>query len=208
MIMRQGSHVRAVVVAVVGLAIVFTSVSASAATKKKHKHARPKPKPVCNLVTDPKGDVATGDAALDIVSADVATNATTITGVIRVAKLSSPDVMAPEGMFFQFNFTGSAGQTGQHLDAQLLPTGNVFQGGAGTGVVDLAKSEIRISVPLSQWTAASTIVPGPPFHNFIVYADHGNPVVAAPDSFTFAGDTATGKTTYTPGTPSCVAVGK
>ena len=206
MIIRETPKARAVIGVVIACVLALTSLSAHAATKKKKKPAPPKP--VCNLITDPKGDVSTGDSSLDIVSADVATNATTITGVIRVAKLASPDVMAPEGMFFQINFTGSAGQTGQHLDAQLLPTGNVFQGGAGTGVVDLAKSEIRISVPLSQWTAASTIVPGPPFHNFIVYADHGNPVVAAPDTFTAAGDTATSKSTYTPGTPSCVAVGK
>lgn len=207
---RDNPKVRAIVAIVVALVLAMTSLSAHAAThKKKRKKHAPKPKPVCHLVTDPKGDAPpTGDSSLDIVSADVATNARTITAVIRVAKLSNPDTMAPEGEYYAFNFTAGAGQGGHSLYAMLSPVGNSFEGGAGTGVVDTAKSEIRISVPLSYWTGPDAVFPGPPFHGFIVYADINNNVQPIPTTLTVLGDTATSKATYKPGTPSCVAVGK
>lgn len=207
MIIRETRRTRAVIGVVIACVLALTSLSAHAATKKKKKKPAP-PKPVCNLITDPKGDVSTGDQSLDVLSADVATNATMITGVIRVAKLANPDTMSPQGTFYSIRFTAGSSQTGQNLDIQLAPTGNTFEGGAGTGVVDLAKNEIRISVPLSHWTGNTALSPGPPLHDFIVYADLGNDVLATPTTFTAAGDTATSKATYAPGTPSCVAVGK
>ena len=209
MSLREKSPFRIVVGLVVVLAIALTSVSAVAATKKKKPAPKPKPKPVCNLVVDPATDgPPTGDASLNIVSADVATNATTITAVIRVQKLSDPDLMAPQGRFYELQFTGTSQQIGVPIYAMLSPAGNTFEGGAGTGVVDVAKNEIRISVPLSHWTGAGSVVPGPPFHDFIVYADISNGAEPIPTTFTTLGDTATSKATYQPGTPSCVAVGK
>jgi hypothetical protein len=131
--------------------------------------AAAKPKPVCNLVSDAKGDAtynnvpgADGD---DIVSADVASDGTTITGVLRTAALSSPDPQAPfgRGYFVLFNAPGSANQL--FVSARTYPQGAKFvygsQGvdpntgvntsytlGDATGVVDQAKGEVRMSAPV------------------------------------------------------------
>ena len=164
---------------------------------------------MCNLVVDPATDgPPSGDTSLNILSADVATNATTITAVIRVQKLMDPDLTAPEGRFYQVQFSGSSAQTGHVLYAVLGPQGDSFEGGAGKGVVDTTKNEVRISVPLSFWSGASALVPGPPFHDFTVYADLSSVAEPIPTTFTTLGDTATSKASYIPGTPSCVTVGK
>src|SRR5436309_3219817 len=90
------------------LAVALTAPSAMAATKKK---PAPKPKPVCHLIVDkasdsgPDTNAAGGSAAassvydssLDIVGGDVASDGKTITAVIRVAKLTTSDSMAPLG---------------------------------------------------------------------------------------------------------------
>jgi hypothetical protein len=202
---------RAALSALVVLAVVGSGLSANAATKK----AKPKPKPVCNLVTDKKGDAdasqlgSNEDQALDIVSADVATDAKNITAVIRVAKLANPDSMSPLGNYYSFQFTGSSQQVGHNMYVQIEPTGVVWQGGSGTGVIDAAHNEIRMTLPLSYFgSGAGAIVPGPPLHGFVVTADWENPAEPVPGTFALVGDTANSTATYVQGTPSCVAVGK
>lgn len=196
--------------AVVAVAVLGSGISASATTKKV------KPKPVCNLVTDAKGDADTGllganeDQAMDILSADVATNAKQITAVIRVAKLANPDTLSPSGIFYEFSFTGSSNQDGHPMYVQIDPTGTVWQGGDGTGVLDFKKNEIHITLPLSYFgTGSASVAPGPPLHNFTVYADVDNEAEHVPTTLSVLGDTAgPAKTNYVVGTPSCVTVGK
>src|SRR5687768_3148932 len=72
--------------------------------------ASAKPKAVCNLVSDAKADAgynnvpgADGD---DIVSADLASDATTLTGVVRLAGLSASDPQAPLGRNYSVLFNG------------------------------------------------------------------------------------------------------
>lgn len=207
------SRHRLALFALVTLAVLGSGVSANATTKVKVK---PKPKPVCNLVTDPKGDADSGelgsneDQAMDILSADIATNATQITAVIRVVKLPTTDTMSPSGLFYEFSFTGSANQTGHPMYVQIEPTGTVWQDGNGTGVLDYKKNEIHITLPLSYFgTGAAAVVPGPPLHNFTVYADVANPAKPLPTTLSVLGDAAgPAQTAYVPGTPSCVTVGK
>lgn len=212
------SRRRAVVASMVALALVAAGPTAFAA---KHK-PKPKPKPVCNLVTDPKGNEGPNngqpyaDPALDIVSADIATDAKNVTAAFRVAKLTIPDSMAPAGIFYRFEFVGSQSQIAHDLDVKIAPTASggwapVWQNGSvGTGVIDTAHNEIRVTVPMSfLGTGANAVVPGgPPFHNFTVTADWADPALEAPLENGFFGQIINNTTSsYKLGTPSCVPVG-
>jgi hypothetical protein len=117
------------------------------------------PAPVCNLITDPTGDTTGPSTALDIVSGDVANDAKTFTGVIRTAALSETDLSSPTGIAWGMRFSAPKSE----LPIYLLAT--KFQGsaveftfgevdgtslvekGTGTGVIDVAKKEVRIHVP-------------------------------------------------------------
>lgn len=154
------------------VALLATSLLVGGAGIASAAPAKPKPAaaaPVCNLVADPKGDAkyngVPGAAGDDIVSADVASDATTITGVLRLAGLSASDPNAPfgRGYFVLFSAPSSADQL--FVSARTYPQGTKFvygyQGvdpnsgintsytlGDATGVVDTAKGEIRISAPV------------------------------------------------------------
>lgn len=118
--------------------------------------AKPKPKkPVCNIVKDAGKNDATGygmvttpnEPTLDIITADVATNAKTLTAVFRVAAADSAPNTAAMGRGFILTF--KSGTTSVEIEALVNSVANVWQDGKGTGVVDTAKKEIRVHVPLS-----------------------------------------------------------
>lgn len=145
--------------------------------------AAPKAKPVCNVIADAKGDAtynnvpgADGD---DIVSADLATDATTVTGVVRVAGLSSPDPQAPLGRNYTVLFTAPKSADILFMSARTYPQGTKFVYGYqavdptngintnyalgdATGAVDAAKGEIHISVPIKGYVdgAKAKLAPG------------------------------------------------
>lgn len=116
--------------------------------------------PVCNLIMDPAGDTAGPSTALDIVSGDIASNGKTLTGVIRLAALAESDLSSPTGVAWGMRLTSPKAE----LPYYLLAT--KFQGsaveftygqvdgtslvelGAGTGIVDVAKKEVRIHAPV------------------------------------------------------------
>ena len=219
---------RAVVTAFVALTLAAAAPSSFAATKHKAK-PKPKPKPVCNLVTDPKGNEGPlqdgqtlADPALDIVSADIATNAQYATAVIRVAKLTIPDSNAPAGLFYRFEFTGAQSQIAHDLYVKIVPTGSgswapTWQDGTtGTGVIDTKQNEVRITVPLSALgTGVNAVAPGgPPLRAFKVTADWADPALANAGATEGLQAFQVGQTvgptttsTYVMGTPSCVSVG-
>jgi hypothetical protein len=193
---------------------------AHAATK--HKKAPP---PVCNLVTDlasdsgplaAQGQTSGYDASLDIVSADVATDAKNLTAVIRVKKLtpftpSAPDTNSPLGREWQFNMLIN-GNHPYGLTAFDGPFGPNFTTGAKGGVLDYAHNEIRITQPLSAMPFA---LPKGSVMNSLqatVYSVIQLDQTAGFGYATILGqeDTAAGKATtkYFAGTPSCVKVGK
>src|SRR5687768_14584060 len=76
-----------------------------------------KPKPVCNLVQDAKDDTFAAryqetagaygpqESSLDIVSADLASDAKTLTGVLRVQSLAAAPATSPGGASYDINFT-------------------------------------------------------------------------------------------------------
>lgn len=130
------------------------------------------PRPVsCNLVTDARGDAvnATGvpaGAGDDILSADVASNGTTLTGVVRVAGLSAPDPQAPAGRAYFLEFfapgttdllflaartplSGATFTYGYVSDNPVTGTKTTHALGTATGVLDTARGEVRISIPIS-----------------------------------------------------------
>ena len=178
--------------------------------------APPKPKPLCKLVVDPANDLLPGrpyDGSLDVVSADVANNATTLTGVIRLAKLAAEDLMAPSRIYtleYRMRSTGIGG----NLYVQITPTGVRWQNGAGTGVIDLAKSEIRISVPISRLVGHPLFKAGDALTALNVHVDLTPPVIPGSEqqlpigvTADLGGDRAVGTKDYPVGAPTCVKVG-
>ncbi len=212
---------------------------ASAAPKPRPK---PKPvKPVCNLVIDDKGDSTynnvPGSASDDIVSADVASDGVTITGVVRVAGLTTPDPQAPFGRAFFAEFTAAGSADVLFLSARTYPQGTQFvygyRGvdptsglntsytlGAANGVVDTAKGEVRISTPVKGFVdgAKAKLAMGSKLSALTAttWRMAGQGFVPSQSvggtrvplgGLLLPFDDATGGT-YVVGTPSCVAVGK
>jgi hypothetical protein len=190
--------------------------------------AAPKVKPVCNLLTDPAGDAngtflqegvagAPSEDAVDIVSGDIATQGKTLTTVLRVKKLAVSSPTAPGGLHWKFFFNvgdtkiytqavAAAGGTPTFAFGTIdSATGTSKSLGAASGVLDLAKSEVRVSVPVSalpERPKAGTLIGtlAPNAGRFV-----GNDNVG---TFSDSTDVATSDSTYKVNAPSCVAVGK
>jgi hypothetical protein len=213
---------RTLVLAVVtGLAL---PVAGAAAAPKKAK-------PVCNLFADDKGDpyvvrqepdAKQADDALDLVSADVGTNATTFTMVIRLAKLATPPATSPVGATYQmtFNLSGDESETLYYVLVSTDPSGAGYSEfgtrmplpavtststvlGTPTPVVDVAHSQVRASFPLSLFGSGVTLKKGVtkvlPVELTAGRGTHGRGVFA---------DDASGSKLYPLGAASCVTVGK
>lgn len=186
----------------------------------------------CNLNTDPKGDtflVRQQDAAgvfgpqedgVDIVSVDLATDAKTITGVIRVVKLLETITTSPLGVTYrtQFSVPAQGRDFNFYLNASNTSTGGkVFTGGVrdallntstklgdGTGVFDTDKNEIRISVPLSAFAATN----GGIKKGLKLATDWDTTVSRATPAASVFADVAVGAKPYTVGAKNCVKPGK
>jgi hypothetical protein len=217
-------RIRLIAVASLALA-VGTGTVAVAAPKPA-----PKAPPMCKIVVDPANDLVSGavidpqlsavgrpyDPALDVVSADIANDANTLTGVIRVAKLTVGDPMAPTGRIYRLSWKVRSTGIGGELYAQITPTGNLFDGGNGTGAVDLAKNEIRISMQISRLIGHPTFAPGDALENLTAFTDLAAPVLPGSpqqDSigltlYSYGGDSsAPAPKAYPLYAPSCVKVG-
>lgn len=144
------------------------------------------PKKVCNLIKDAAADTSDtptpGTPSVDVVGADIASNKTKITAVVRVAKLSKTDSGAPFGQawFFQFVPKGLAAPNAfLFLAAYSTPTGGdefivgrqaphatgaintSYKIADASGVFDEAKSEIRITADIASFGEfAKLIKPG------------------------------------------------
>jgi hypothetical protein len=190
-------------------------------------------RPVCQLVTDPAGDVADlpGDS-LDVISADVASDGRTLTGVIRVKKYDEVSLDSALGRVYTIAFKG-AGLSEMYLVARnnakaardsggLVPnnpetfgygSGIVTRTGLGParGVIDAVTSEIRISVSAESLRASGlgTLRKGGKISSITVdtrRARSGLPLQGMDPPL--PGDQATTSRTYTVGAPSCVQVGR
>jgi hypothetical protein len=193
------------------LALLPALVAAGAATA-----APAKPKPVCNLITDPTGDTMGPSTALDIVSGDVASNGKTFTAVIRLAALAESDLSSPTGIAWGMQVTSPKSELPQYLLATKFQgeaveftygqvNGNrLEEAGVGTGVIDIAKKEVRIHAPVKALgfktgtTVSSLTAQG--------RRATGNPNAATLYTNADASDPATAKS-YKTDAPSCVKPG-
>lgn len=185
-------------------------------------------KAVCNLMTDPKGDASfldtlPNDPSLDIVSADVATDARTLTGVVRVDKLASVSPTSPLGRGYYVMFNAPKVESPIYLNAEITPDRTAFEWGTletlpsgsgrytlrgqATGVVDAATSELRISVPLKDVAAVAKLSPGARLSALTASATSliGTSVSGG---LVATVDDAAGSKVYVSGTRSCVVPGK
>ena len=140
-------------------ALALTAV-ASVALAGGAAAAPAKAKPVCNLITDPAGDTTGPSTALDIVSGDVASNGKTFTAVIRLAALAESDLSSPTGIAWGMQVTSPKSELPYYLLATKFQgaaveftygqvNGNQLEeAGVGTGVLDVAKKEVRIDAPV------------------------------------------------------------
>lgn len=225
--------IRTSALAAAGLSLAAAGVSVAATPSKV----------ACNLVTDAAKDTFAvraqdGQAlygpqedALDILSMDIASDKTTLTGVIRVAKLATSVQSAPNGIDFRIGFTLpdqdptkgnfflNARFTGG-APAFLLGLRTVVAGGQsttakladGTGTFDTTKNEIHISVPVSAVTSGSAaLTKGSKISLAGLDQTSARNVTVNPatgiGTATFA-DVAASETTYIAGAKSCVTPGK
>lgn len=155
------------------LAVAFAAASVAAAGIAS---AAPKA-PSCNLLLDDKGDAkflgaAPNDPNLDIVSGDVASDAKTVTSVLRVASFAATDPQAPLGRGYYVLFTAPGSEFPIYFNMQITPdltrfawgtletlasgSGRYVKKGGATGAIDEAKGEIRVSVPMAELKGVAT----------------------------------------------------
>lgn len=173
-------------------------------------------KPVCNLITDGTGDVTAPSANLDIVSADIGSDAKKLTGVIRVAKLATGDGTAPTGVAYNFRFMLPGSDVRYYLLASAEPsplgattfefgtieTGNALTPiGDATGTFDLARNEVRITAPTS--FGAVKIKPGTKLVSLQALTQRRFVVLLSGADSTVIDE----RKTYTAGTKTCVKPG-
>jgi hypothetical protein len=209
------SRARKAVAAVVGITLIAGVPAAQAARRK------PVPKPICNLVVDPADTMQTAPApsrpmspSIDIRSADVATDQTKLTWVIRVSNLSAPvDETTALGRVWSFRFKVN----GKEVFLQVLDGPFGARDGSGNGAavkLDPAKNEVRYTIPLAtiKQAKAVSIIPGVTvlreFHAQANGAIEGPEATNfGPDSFVDNDQTDTSARTYRAGQLSCVKPG-
>jgi hypothetical protein len=185
--------------------------------------AAAKPKPVCHLIPDAPDDTSPVPAdSLELLSADIASDARRLTAVFRVKQLADTEPTAPLGRIYQVNLIGQGGTTYAFLSYFVTPAGGAFKygyrsvgsvdeaKGAATGKIDSARNEIRVTVPVAALSAlpgVGSFKAGARITSIQVRLSrwHG----AYVDDQTHGGvdseaDTALASRNYLGGTPSCV----
>jgi hypothetical protein len=209
----------------VSLVASLTAVGVAGAATK------PKPKPVCHLIADTSGDApifgpTPSDDSLDIVSGDIATNAKSLTGVVRVKNLAATTSTSPyTGQTYYVQFSVPGFDNPMYVGYQVDKTAALFQygdlettqgqgvytpKGNATGVVDAAKNEIRISVALGDLASLASVKPGKKITGIqaLTFQNVGVPNAAGGGGALVGGDTAEATKPYVAGYPSCVTPGK
>jgi hypothetical protein len=194
------------------------AVAACAALAAATGVATAAPKPVCNVVTDPKGDAAivTQQDGLDVVSGDIASNAKTITAVIRLGGApggGNPQAIGGTRYYFEFTPTGATraqylyasvpflGEPTFHTGEITVETGRSSFSTDPTPVTGSIKGNlITISAPMAAFSRAS-LKPKKKLgtltvETFALASAGGRGLLIAVDE-------ALGKT-YVAGTPSCL----
>lgn len=190
--------------------------------------AAPRPKPVCNLIVDDKGDgaglVDNSSGGLDVVTADIASNAKSVTAVLRLAAAppAAGDPNAPEGATYYVSWTAPGAANPVYLsaatdvtgamsyamgDIQPSPAGGVYQNATGAVTGHVNGSVITINVDRSVFSALATMKPGTKMTG--LQADVFYPVeVPKVGGLLEQADAAAGTKPYVAGAASCVTPGK
>jgi hypothetical protein len=210
---------RPVVCLAVTASLLGTGV-AGAAVKK------PVAKPVCNLVTDPGADTALPDDGMDILGGDVASDAKSFTAVIRLKSVKSTGLgELGRDLQMTFDLPGAEapvwiGYTTSAYGGDAFQYGLIGKGDAGAtsptgdavGIIDTAKNEIRMTVPVSALNALGKAKPGAKVSNIAIAASQLVGIAPNPlDTYafeSFAIDDAAGSKAYVAGQASCVKPGK
>lgn len=211
---------------VLALGALLASGLAASAADAAVKKPKPAP-PVCQLVKDDAGDAKAlqADDKLDIVTADVASDASTVTAVIRMKGApGGTDTAAPfgRGVYFIFTPTGAAepvflsvgfdpagGATYKYGSIVKGTTTNYTTKGDATG--SIVGNEIHISVPTAALGALGNVKAGSKLNGLTVESKYYIGVAPNPTGVYAASlqpaDDATGKS-YIAGAKSCVTPGK
>lgn len=193
--------------------------------------AKPKaPKPVCNLVTDGKNDTfalrtqtslgtyGPQEDALDIVSMDIASNAKTVTGVIRVLGLGATPRTSPYGTSYEIEWTVPGSDNHYYFAAaRTVKDGDTFSAGYrsgslntatkladATGRFDVEHNEIRVSTPVATFNGQGKgMQPG------VKISFGGLDQTASRNAgVSVFADVASSGAVYLTGAPSCVVPGR
>lgn len=199
---------RKLLAAALAVPLITGVATADAAVKK------PAPKPTCKLVQDKTGDATgvTGPAAdgpndpnLDIVWADIASNAKQLTAVLQLAAIGASPDTSPAGKTYDIGFlinkTGGVRLRIVLAPADTASTPNLWPYG-GKGTVDTARKQLRVTVDLAK--LPTVIKPGAVLSNFSVLVQR---TVYNTDAVISVTDKADSTATYKSGYPSCVKVG-
>lgn len=230
-------QVRLAVVPLVALVAATASV-ADAAPKAK-------PKPACSIITDAKGDTfatraqdARGvfgpqDDALDIVSADLASDGKVVTAAVRLVKLSRSISTSPTGLTLGLDFLIGSSTSVVRLQAVMVrgaedrfevsakaadavPNAPSTFVGQVTGIVDEKNNEVRITAPAAMLAPYGALKQGTkliPNEAESATSSRGVPAITSTPGQPmttrgpFADIAAAGKA-ITVGAPSCVVPGK
>jgi hypothetical protein len=201
------------------------------------------PKVSCKMITDGTGDAAVAtlsplpvDASDDILSADIASNAKSITAVIRLKGVAYPDPEWLPGRAYNVNFTLKGSPYDDiFLTARTFPQGvqysighretlpplgsssNIYDAVA-TGSIDTAKGEIRITAPMAVLSKLGKATKGTVIKSATASVERlvGQGVVASQTvngnriplgGFRYEADASDGAKPYALGAQSCVKVG-
>jgi hypothetical protein len=207
-----------------GLVAAFAAAGVASAAPAK---TAPAAAPSCNLMVDGKGDAqfrgaAPNDPNQDIVSGDIASDAKTVTAVLRLASFAATDPQSPLGRGYYVLFNAPGSDFPIYFNMQITPdltrytwgtsetlatgSGSYVKKGAATGVIDTAKGEIRISVPVADVNGVAKVNPGTKLTNIAASA---TTVIgtSASGGLVSTVDDATSTKPYIAGSPSCVTPG-
>lgn len=180
----------------------------------------------CNLLVDPPGDQHVAEPALDLLSADVASDGKELTVAIRVADLADVATTSPAGRdytlmlrigetrleFLAALATGQPpvfrvrGRTAQGTELAWIELAGSDVSSRVRGVVDTAREEVRITVPLADLARFGATRPGARAYEPHVRTWRTVPLVV--DTVIASSDTGASERSYKLGSPSCLAVGR
>jgi hypothetical protein len=164
------------------------------------------PKPVCNLLTDPVGDVTNaGGEVADIVSGDVASGETTVVVVLRLRSLD-PSAGPAQGSTWRFAF--GLGTRTYEFEASRGPTGETASSLTATepgGTPQQIPVTLTFSGSYLEWEAARAALPD--LATSTTFRDLTATTFSGTGTTALAADATSATATYEDRHPSCLKAG-